>query len=181
MLQDDLRSYLSAHYPELTAPETEKVIGRLENIPSAPLYQGNREAFLLVNEGFDLLRDDPTKLALHINYIDFDVQGNNVFKVVNQYSVQGERLRRPDLILFINGIAALQTMIKGALAKDRVVAILRDYVYYPDDSTKETAIVARYPQFFAAWKMFENIKAHLKPGGDGEGGTYFGAFNKFPY
>lgn len=253
LLENDLRAYLSAHYPDLTAAETEKVIGRLENIPSAPLYQGNREAFLLVNEGFDLLRDDPTKLALHINYIDFDVPENNVFKVVNQYSVQGERLRRPDLILFINGIpmaifefksaikenttihdaweqitirycrdipklmkycflsvisdgantrmgsnftpyeyyyawnkindeekvsngiAALLTMIKGAFAKDRVVAILRDFVYYPDDSTKETAIVARYPQFFAARKMFENIKAHLKPEGDGKGGTYFGA------
>ena len=83
LLQDDLRSYLSAHYPDLTAAETEKVIGRLKNISSAPLYQGNREAFLLVNEGINLLRDDPTKLARHINYIDFDVPENNIFKVVN--------------------------------------------------------------------------------------------------
>ncbi len=253
LLKDDLSSYLSAHYPDLTAAETEKVIGRLENIPSAPLYQGNRETFLLVNEGFDLQRDNPAKLAVHINYINFDEPDKNIFKVVNQYSVQGERLRRPDLILFINGIpvaifefksavkenttihdaweqitirycrdipklmkycflsvisdgantrmgsiftpyeyyyawnkindeekvsngiAALLTMVKGAFAKDRVVAILRDFVYYPDDSTKETAIVARYPQFFAARKMFENIKKHMRPEGDGKGGTYFGA------
>lgn len=253
LLKDDLRSYLSAHYPDLTTAETEKVIGRIENIPSAPLYQGNRETFLLVNEGFDLQRDDPKKLAVHINYIDFDEPDKNIFKVVNQYSVQGERLRRPDLILFINGIpvaifefksavkenttihdaweqitirycrdipklmkycflsvisdgantrmgsiftpyeyyyawnkvndeekvsngiAALLTMVKGAFAKDRVVAILRDFVYYPDDSTKEIAIVARYPQFFAARKMFENIKKHMRPEGDGKGGTYFGA------
>jgi type I restriction enzyme R subunit len=74
-----------------------------------------------------------------------------------------------------NGIAALLTMIKGAFAKDRVAAILRDFVYYPDDATRETAVVARYPQFFAARKMFENIKHHLKPHGDGKGGTYFGA------
>ena len=74
-----------------------------------------------------------------------------------------------------NGIAALLTMIKGAFAKDRVIAILRDFVYYPDDSVKENAIVTRYPQFFAARKMFENIKVHLKPDGDGKGGTYFGA------
>lgn len=253
LLREDLRSFLTAHYPDLTAAETEKIIGRLENIPSAPLYQCNRETFLLVNEGFDLLRDDTTKLALHINYIDFDEPENNLYKVVNQYSVQGECLRRPDLILFINGIpmaifefksavkenatihdaweqitirycrdipklmkycflsvisdgantrmgsiftlyeyyyawnkindqekvsngiASLLTMIKGAFAKERVVAILRDFVYYPDDSTKETSIVARYPQFFASWKMFKNIKAHLKPQGDGKGGTYFGA------
>jgi type I site-specific restriction-modification system R (restriction) subunit len=74
-----------------------------------------------------------------------------------------------------DGIAALLTMIKGAFGKERVVAILRDFVYYPDDSNKETAIVARYPQFFAACKMFRNINDHLKPTGDGKGGTYFGA------
>lgn len=74
-----------------------------------------------------------------------------------------------------NGIAALLTMVKGAFAKDRVVAILRDFVFYPDDSTKVNAIVARYPQFFAVRKMLENIKTHLKPQGDGKGGTYFGA------
>ena len=72
LLRDDLRAFLSAHHLDLTAAEIKKVIGRLENIPSAPLYQCNREAFLLVNEGFDLLRDDATKLALHINYIDRD-------------------------------------------------------------------------------------------------------------
>lgn len=102
LLKDDLHSYLSAHYHDLIEAETEKVIGRLENIPSAPLYQGNRETFLLVNEGFDLQRDNPAKFAVHINYIDFDEPDKNIFKVVNQYSVQGERLRRPDLILFIN-------------------------------------------------------------------------------
>jgi type I restriction enzyme R subunit len=51
LLKDDLRAYLSAHYPDLTETETEKIIGRIDNIPSSPLYQGNRETFLLVNEG----------------------------------------------------------------------------------------------------------------------------------
>ena len=104
LLKDDLQAYLANHYPDLTAAETKKVISRLENIPSAPLYIGNRETFLLVNEGFDLVRDDPGKIALHINYINFEEPDKNVFKVVNQFSVQGDRLRRPDLLLFINGI-----------------------------------------------------------------------------
>ena len=83
LLKNDLRAYLSAHYPDLTPAETEKVIGRLENIPSSPLYLGNREAFLLVNEGFDLQRNDHGKLAMHINYINFDEPEKNVFKIVN--------------------------------------------------------------------------------------------------
>lgn len=40
LLKDDLHAYLANHYPDLTAAETKKVISRLENIPSAPLYIG---------------------------------------------------------------------------------------------------------------------------------------------
>jgi type I restriction enzyme R subunit len=36
-------------------------------------------------------------------------------------------------------------------------------------------VVCRYPQFFAAEKLFRNIKAHLRLNVDGKGGTYFGA------
>lgn len=56
LLKDDLRSYLFAHYLDLTTAEIEKAIGRLGNIPSTPLYQGNRESLPLVNEGLDLQR-----------------------------------------------------------------------------------------------------------------------------
>lgn len=43
-----------------------------------------------------------------------------------------------------NGISSLMTMIKGAFAKDRVLKLLRDFVFYPDDSKKNEAIVCRY-------------------------------------
>jgi type I restriction enzyme, R subunit len=69
LIEDDLREYLSWHYKDLTDTETAKIISRLQNIPAAPLYTGNKEAFRLVNEGFDLQRDDPKKVAVHINYI----------------------------------------------------------------------------------------------------------------
>lgn len=56
-------------------------------------------------------------------------------------------------------------MVEGAFAKDRVLSILRDFIFYPDDSKKEEAIICRYPQFFAANKMLANIKAHKKARG----------------
>ena len=255
LLEEDLRSFLQGRYAHegLSETETRKIINQLALIPASPLYEGNRAAFWLVNEGFDLQRDDLSKVALHIDYIDFDHPENNIFKVVNQYSVQGERLRRPDLLVFINGIpvaifefksainedanahdaweqitirytrdipklmkycflsvisdgantkmgsiftpypyyyawnkaneqdkvsngvSSLFTMIEGAFAKERLLRVLCDFVFYPDDSKKSEAIVCRYPQFFGANKMLENIKRHLRPEGDGKGGTYFGA------
>ena len=255
LLLDDLRSFLTARYAteNLSDVEIQKIINKLNLINATPLYIGNREAFWLVNEGFDLIRDDISKVALHVDYIDFDHPENNIFKVVNQYSVQGEHLRRPDLLVFINGIpvticefktaieedttiydaweqitirycrdipklmrycflsvisdgantrmgsiftpyqyyyswnkandtdktsngiSSLFTMIKGAFAKNRVLSLLRDFVFYPDDSAENEAIVCRYPQFFGAQRMLDSIQQHLRPEGDGKGGTYFGA------
>lgn len=255
LLLDDLRSFLTVRYEaeNFSDVEIQKIINKLNLINATPLYIGNREAFWLVNEGFDLIRDDISKVALHVDYIDFDHPENNIFKVVNQYSVQGEHLRRPDLLVFINGIpvticefktaieedttiydaweqitirycrdipklmrycflsvisdgantrmgsiftpyqyyyswnkandtdkasngiSSLFTMIKGAFAKNRVLSLLRDFVFYPDDSAENEAIVCRYPQFFGAQRMLDSIRQHLRPEGDGKGGTYFGA------
>ena len=75
----------------------------------------------------------------------------------------------------LDGINSLVTMIKGLFRKDRLLAVIKDFIYFPDSSDKELKIVCRYPQFFAANKLFDNIKAHLRPEGDGRGGTYFGA------
>lgn len=253
LLEEDMRGFLKQRYPELTSTELETVINKLKYIPATPLYQGNKEAFYLVNEGFNLKREAPGKAPIHIEYIDFEVPENNRFKVVNQLTIQDVRERRPDMLLYINGIpvaifefktaikedttiydawkqitirynrdipslmrytflsvisdgantkmgsiftpyeyyyawnkvndeetasngiSALLTMIHGAFAKDRVIAVLRDFIYYPDSDKKEVAIVTRYPQFFAAQKMLANIRQHLKPQGDGKGGTYFGA------
>ena len=74
-----------------------------------------------------------------------------------------------------DGINALHTMIEGLFDKDRLRQVLRHFVYFPDVSKQEVKIVCRYPQFYAANKLYESIKAHRKPGGDGKGGTYFGA------
>ncbi len=75
----------------------------------------------------------------------------------------------------LDGINSLITMIKGLFRKDRLLSVIKDFIYFPDNSEKELKIVCRYPQYFAANKLYENIKKHMRPDGDGKGGTYFGA------
>lgn len=76
-----------------------------------------------------------------------------------------------------DGINSLITMVKGMFGKKRLLSILKDFVYMPDSSKTESKIICRYPQFFATHKLFDNILKHsrLHEGGDGKGGTYFGA------
>lgn len=75
----------------------------------------------------------------------------------------------------LDGINSLITMAKGLFRKDRLLGVVKNFIYFPDQSNKELKIVCRYPQYFAAKKLYNNIKKHMRPDGDGKGGTYFGA------
>ena len=123
LLLDDLRNFILNRYSteNLTEIELQKIINKLSLINSTPLYDGNREAFFLVNEGFNLQRDDISKIALHIDFIDFDSLEKNNFKVVTQFSVQDENSRRPDLLLFINGIPIAIFEFKSAIREDTTI------------------------------------------------------------
>lgn len=255
LLEDRLKANLRARYADLALTDNElaAIVNEIKYVPAGPLYEGARQTFWRINEGYDLKRDDPALPAAHIEYIDFDHADANDFLIVNQYSVQGSELRRPDLLCFVNGIplaiwefktaieedktiwdawkqvtiryrrgipnllkycclavisdgannrlgtaftpyrffyawnkadeletvkngiSSLRTMVEGAFTPERLLAIVRDFVFFPDDGKRETEIVCRYPQFFAANRMLGSICAHLRPGGDGKGGTYFGA------
>jgi len=75
----------------------------------------------------------------------------------------------------VDGIDSMYSMIKGMFNKERLVDIIHNFIYMPDKSKKDEKIVCRYPQYYATRKLYENIKLHQKPHGDGKGGTYFGA------
>lgn len=256
LLTDDLRQYLLNRYAKdgLTATEVDGILLRLKSI-SGTIYEANKTFCKLLCDGFILNREDRTQKDLYIQLVDYDHPENNVFKIVNQFEIEGVggQLRIPDGIVFLNGIpvvvlefksavkenttimdaytqltvryrrdipelfkynaflvisdgannkygsffapydffyawrkieaddkeldgiSSLVTMVSGLFRKDRLLAVIKDFIYFPDSSDKDAKIVCRYPQYFAATKLFENIKKHLKPEGDGKGGTYFGA------
>ena len=74
-----------------------------------------------------------------------------------------------------DGINSLYTMIDGLFDKERLLDVIHNFIYFPDDSCdKELKIVCNYPQYFAANKLLKNVLLHKRPNGDGKGGTYFG-------
>ena len=75
----------------------------------------------------------------------------------------------------VDGIDSMFTLIQGMLHQNRVRDIIQNFIYIPDTSKKDEKIVCRYPQYYAAKALYENIKVAQKPTGDGKGGTYFGA------
>ena len=77
--------------------------------------------------------------------------------------------------------------MSGLFDKARLLDVIRNFIYVPDKSSFDAKIVCRYPQYYAATKLYDNIKQHMKQldsdgnliddNGlrDGKGGTYFGA------
>jgi len=74
-----------------------------------------------------------------------------------------------------DGIDSLYSMIKGLFNQQRLIDVIRNFIYFPDTSRREEKILCRYPQYYAAKKLYQNILLHMRPEGDGKGGTYFGA------
>ena len=76
-----------------------------------------------------------------------------------------------------DGINSLKTMMSGLFRKERLIDVIHNFVYFPDTSKDERKFICRYPQYFAARSLYQNILNHSKLNtcGDGKGGTYFGA------
>jgi type I restriction enzyme R subunit len=74
-----------------------------------------------------------------------------------------------------DGIDSLFTMVRGLFDKARLVDVVSNFIFFPDTPKNDEKYVCRYPQYYAASKLYENITRNIKPLGSGKGGTYFGA------
>lgn len=74
-------------------------------------------------DGFILNREDRTQKDLYIELIDFDTPENNIFKVVNQFEIEGvnNQLRIPDGIVFVNGIPVVVLEFKSAVQENTTI------------------------------------------------------------
>lgn len=124
LLEDDLRTYLTRRFSaeHLTEREIKSIITaiRLENAPS--FYNANRNIFHLICNGEYWQRDDSSLPNLRVPYIDFEHTENNTYRCVNQYTVKQNAERRPDILLFINGIPMTIIELKSAVKEDTTIA-----------------------------------------------------------
>lgn len=120
-------------------------------------------------------RDIPDLFKYNAFVVISDGVNNKYGSIFSDYDYFYAWRKIDDGIDEVDGINSLYSMVKGLFRKDRLLAVIKDFIYFPDQTNKEIKVVCRYPQFFAATKLLENIKIHQKPEGDGKGGTYFGA------
>lgn len=145
VLNDDLEAYLRSAYTDITQGEIERAILTLKTPVSGSLYDENRRVFGMIVDGFALKRDDATLPSLWIRPVDFENPENNDFKIVNQVEIVEVCNRRPDAIVFVNGLPLVVMEFKTAVKEN--CTIVDAYKQLTDRYRRDIPSLFRYNAF----------------------------------
>ncbi|MBU3700347.1 MAG: type I restriction endonuclease subunit R [Candidatus Kapabacteria bacterium] len=107
LLVDRLRAALQRCNPGLRDDDADEVIRRLQRNDAPGLVEGNRRFHALLRDGVEIeqKRDDGSIAGTIVRLVDVETISNNEFLVVNQFTVvEAGKNRRPDLVVFVNGM-----------------------------------------------------------------------------
>ena len=106
ILEDRLRSALIKINPNIPSQTINNSISQILNPNISSLLSCNREMHKWITKGLKVIyMQDNEEIGRQLQLIDYENIDNNNWFVVNQFEIQGDqRLRRPDVLLFVNGL-----------------------------------------------------------------------------
>ncbi|MDD2934074.1 MAG: type I restriction endonuclease subunit R [Methylotenera sp.] len=117
ILDERLRKAIARINPTLPAAALDEAIKTIQRIHSPELLANNETFHRLLTEGVNVSyqKDGNTRGDL-VWLIDFANPDNNQFLVVNQFTIiENNQNKRPDLILFVNGLPLVVIELKNAV------------------------------------------------------------------
>jgi type I restriction enzyme R subunit len=102
--------------PELPAEAIEDAFRRLTRVDAPSLIERNRAVHRMLVDGVtvEYRRADSSIAGGQARVIDFDAPDNNDWLAVNQFTVaEGQHVRRPDIVLFANGLPVAVVELKN--------------------------------------------------------------------
>jgi type I restriction enzyme R subunit len=116
LLIERLRQAVKRINPTIAQPALDEAIKTIQRISSPELLANNEAFHRLLTEGVNVsYQKDGSQRGDLVWLIDFANSDNNEFLVVNQYTIiENNQNKRPDLILFVNGIPLVVIELKNA-------------------------------------------------------------------
>lgn len=111
---------INPHLPDTLIAEASKEVARIQS----PDLLANNEAFhRLLTEGVKVSRhQDGDERGEYVWLVDFERPENNEFVVANQFTVIENHVnKRPDLVLFINGLPLVVIELKNATDENATI------------------------------------------------------------
>lgn len=124
LIADDFKAFLSKTNPELTADEVEQIYDNVRLVGAESDFATLHKVYDWIVNGVQFTPQ--SGLAEMISLIDFDTPENNIFRVVNQFTVEytnngRKENRRPDVLLFVNGMPLCVIELKNPADKNATV------------------------------------------------------------
>ncbi|GMO02013.1 type I restriction endonuclease subunit R [Lachnoanaerobaculum sp. JCM 36186] len=107
LIADDFQKFISDTNPELTKDEVIKIFDNVRLVGAESDFATLHKVYGWMVDGIQFTLQDGT--AKMVSLIDFENPANNIFRVVNQFTVEytnnrQKENRRPDVLLFVNGM-----------------------------------------------------------------------------
>ncbi len=119
-----LRDAIDRFNPNIPAETRDEALRKVLRPDSPSLVGTNRAFHRMLRDGVEVeyQRDDGSIAGDGVRLIDFDHPTNNDWLVVNQFTViEGQHNRRPDIVVFINGLPLSVIELKNAADEDATI------------------------------------------------------------
>lgn len=117
ILTKELEDSIMRINPEINLEVLEIAVRKVSQIDAGILDQRNQEFFEYLQNGIEVsYREDNQTKTTRVSLIDYEKIDNNSFIVTNQFSIAGiNQVRRPDIIVFVNGLPLVLVELKTAM------------------------------------------------------------------
>ena len=131
---DELMSALRRVNPKLPESALSEAVAKLRDFGSGALIQKNKQFTDYLQNGVEVnYFDNGEQHATLVRLIDFENPGKNSFIVANQWTISENSTKRPDIIIFINGLPLVVFEVKSPSREEADVSEaynqLRNYMH----------------------------------------------------
>ena len=153
---------------DITKDIADEVYRKVRNFRNVDLVEANYEFYHMLYSGIEVpIEGDRTFVARLIDRKNIE---NNLFQVINQYTVIEYKEKRPDVVVFINGIPLIVFELKNAINEDTTIENaynqiknyqedIRNLFYYNAFSVISDGINARIGTITADFNRFMTWKS----------------------
>jgi type I restriction enzyme, R subunit len=177
ILEKRLKGALKRLNPDLPEKAIDEAIYKLKKVEYPNLEIANKEVYQMLRDGIRVEVEDKNKnlRGRFVKVIDFENPLNNEFLVVNQFTVQGiEKVRRPDVVVFINGVPIAIFELKNPTIEEATIQTayqqLQEYKKDIPEIFKYNQILvisdlveAKYGTISASWEWFKKWRGIEDP------------------
>jgi len=124
VLERRMRKALVRLNPQLPSEALDDAYRKLTRVDAPSLIERNRAVHRMLVDGVtvEYRRKDGSIAGAQARLLDFDTPENNDWAVVNQFTVaEGQHTRRPDIVLFVNGLPLAVIELKNAADENATV------------------------------------------------------------